>query len=255
MADKVLIGKVLHVSKTTAQWESENRIISKGLLCVEFTSDDRTLVKIGDGSKRYSQLPYIQDGSFKISDYSTTIEIENLINTKFEELGSVVRVKGIKATAAELPTEGNELGDLWFVGTAGETSDSFGEYIWTSENKFEFLGRVQTDVDLSEYAKVTYVDGQITTLDGRVSTLEETVGNIKEYELPTASPSKLGGIKVGSNLKIDESGVLSTDISVATTSTDGLMSSNDKSNLDNLHQYDFSNSIYTTDTLTINCDL
>lgn len=173
MADKALIGKVLNACRTTENWNSETRAIPKGLLCVELADDNNTLIKIGDGVKTYSQLPYIKDGSFSISDYSTTTEVTELIDTKLEALGNIIRIKGVKSTVQELPTEGNEIGDLWFVGTVGETSDSFGEYIWTSENKFEFLGRIQTEVDLSEYATTSYVDGVINTLSDRVTALEE----------------------------------------------------------------------------------
>ena len=37
MANKTLTGKILHVAKTTSQWESETAIVTRGLLCVEFT--------------------------------------------------------------------------------------------------------------------------------------------------------------------------------------------------------------------------
>lgn len=57
------------------------------------------------------------------------------------------------------------------------------------------------------------------------------------YTLPIASPTTLGGIKVGTNLSIDVNGVLSsqdTTYEVATQSEDGLMSSEDKTKLDGI---------------------
>lgn len=55
------------------------------------------------------------------------------------------------------------------------------------------------------------------------------------YTLPTASDSVLGGVKVGTGLQIDGSGILSTkEISIASTSENGLMSSTDKQKLDEL---------------------
>lgn len=57
------------------------------------------------------------------------------------------------------------------------------------------------------------------------------------YSLPTAASNVLGGVKVGTNLSIDASGVLSatdTTYSDATTSTSGLMSATDKSKLNGI---------------------
>lgn len=57
------------------------------------------------------------------------------------------------------------------------------------------------------------------------------------YSLPTADSSTLGGVKVGTNLSIDGSGVLSatdTTYSDATTITAGLMSASDKTKLDGI---------------------
>lgn len=57
------------------------------------------------------------------------------------------------------------------------------------------------------------------------------------YSLPTAAANTLGGVKVGTNLSIDGSGVLSatdTTYSDATQSAAGLMSSTDKTKLDGI---------------------
>jgi hypothetical protein len=54
------------------------------------------------------------------------------------------------------------------------------------------------------------------------------------YTLPTASSSTLGGVKVGSNLSINSTGVLSASYSNATTSASGLMSSSDKTKLNGI---------------------
>lgn len=191
--------KVLNVCKTTAEWAAESSVISKGLLCVELADDGRTLVKIGDGTKVYSALPYVSDGAYKISDYYTKTETDAAIDEKIAALGTIVRVKGVKATVDELPTTGNVVGDLWFVGQPGSTSDSYEEYIYTTDNKFEYIGK--------------------------------TGGGV--YELPIASADTLGGVKIGEGLSIDlTSGVVSVDIATATTENAGLLSAEDKATID-----------------------
>lgn len=170
---KTMNVKVLNVVKSTAQWASETTIISKGLLCVEMTTDGKTMIKIGDGVKTYSQLPYIVDGSFSISDYYTSEQTDSAISDAISALGNIIHIKGVKASAGELPTEGNTIGDMWFVNVGDpKTSDDYAEYVWTEGNKWEFIGRVASEVDLSDYAKTTYVDGLVETINNRISALE-----------------------------------------------------------------------------------
>lgn len=178
MADKVFQGKVLNVCKTTEQWAAVDSVISKGLLCVEFTTDGKTKVKMGDGAKAWATLPYITDGTFDIADYYTSEQTDTAIDNKIATLGTIIRIKGVKASFDELPAEGNIVGDLWFVGTlSGESQDSYSEYIWTTDNKWEFIGK-SAGGDLSEYAKITYVDGKIEEVTNRLTAVEEKLQDV-----------------------------------------------------------------------------
>ena len=71
-----------------------------------------------------------------------------------------------------------------------------------------------------------YTDAEKTKLAG-------IEANANNYSLPAATTSALGGVKVGSNLAVDANGVLSGNYSNATQSAAGLMSSTDKTALDN----------------------
>lgn len=68
-------------------------------------------------------------------------------------------------------------------------------------------------------------DGGDTLVIGGKLVVEEdaTVEGLNggEYTLPTASSSTLGGVKVGSNLSIDENGVLSASTQIASSSVLG----------------------------------
>lgn len=68
----------------------------------------------------------------KFADYSTTTEVEGKINTA---LASVLKFKGVKATQAELPTEGMVEGDVYFVTEASK------EFVYAN-GKWEELGGV-----------------------------------------------------------------------------------------------------------------
>ena len=285
MASKTMNTKVLNICKTTEQWAAEASVISKGLLCIEFTTDGKTLAKIGDGINPYSTLAYVADGAFSISDYYTKTEVDSKISEGITALGTIFRIKGVVATTSELPAEGNETGDVWFVGTVQEGStDSFAEYVWTSNNTWEFLGRVQTEVDLSEYAKITYVDAQVKTATDRLDVIEpkaHTHTNKDVLDATTASytteeKGKLEGIEEGAN-KTTVDSTLSADstnpvenkavkaaLDTKVTAEDGKgLSSNDFTNehvasiADHETRLDAIEADYLTsqDTLILNCIL
>ena len=62
------------------------------------------------------------------------------IDTK---LSAVLKLCGTKATASELPSSGNEVGDVWII------SDESAEYAWVKSLKWERLGPV---INLEPYA-------------------------------------------------------------------------------------------------------
>ena len=89
-----------------------------------------------------------------------------------------------------------------------------------------------------------YVDGKVTTINGYIANLQSTsitstntgitstgsIGSGLSITLNPATAGTLGGIKVGQNLTIDETGLLNaidTTYSVASASANGLMSSAD----------------------------
>ena len=151
------------------------------------------------------------------------------------------------------PTTG-ESGKIYVDTTAEENNT----YRWSGSTYILIAKNTNTTYTLSKDGstiKLTGNDGSITTVEDDNTTYSnatQTVSGLmsstdkskldgiatgaNNYSLPTASASTLGGIKVGTNLTINN-GVLSskdTTYSTASTTTNGLMSSTDKSKLDNL---------------------
>ena len=150
-----------HVVKTTEQWESrsyEYWIIPRGVLCVELTPDKKTKIKIGEGNKIYSQLPYINSEA-DLSDYYTKEEIDNILAMlNFVAIPS----SEIYPTKEALPQTGNRQGDLRFVRNVGGDPYS---YLWFN-NKWIQVG----GVDLSEYAKKSEVNPRLNALELKAHT-------------------------------------------------------------------------------------
>ena len=187
--------KVLHVSKTTAQWADVTDVISKGLLCVEFTADGKTKLKVGNGTDTYADLPYA-GGDIDITKYSTTEEVNNAISEAVSVLGNLMTVKGIVEDTTKLPTTNNKVGDVYLVGVQGETTDSFSEYVWTENNKWEFMGRVATEVSLDAYATKVWVTEQLTGLnDAKHTHTNKDILDATTASFTTELETKLNGLK------------------------------------------------------------
>lgn len=165
-----LNAKVLHIAKTSYEWQSVQAVIPKGLLCVEFAAGGVTRIKVGDGSSAYTALPYA-DGSVDLSGYYTKTQTDSAISMAIAAIGTAITIKGTAVLASALPASGNKQGDLYFVGSAGD-AEGYAEYVWMN-GAWECLGKV-TNVDLSEYSTITYVDGKITAANARMDTLETT---------------------------------------------------------------------------------
>ena len=204
--------KVINVTKTTAEWADVSDVVTKGVLCVEFTADNKVKLKVGDGAKTFANLPYASE--IDLSNYSTTEQMIEAINAAIAELGNVLRIKGVVATKDELPAGNNKVGDVYFVGTEGETDDNYSEYVWTENGKWEYIGQIQK-TDLSDYftkeqinalldKKVDKEDGKTLSSNDFTNELKAKLDGIEaeanKYELPTAGKDTLGGVKTTSEI-------------------------------------------------------
>ena len=172
MATQTMNVKILQVTNTTAQWAGITDVLSKGLLAVEFTTDGKTKIKVGDGVKTFAELPYIECAT-DITLYYTKTETDAKIDEKIASLGNIMNIKGVKDTVGDLPKEGNKAGDTWFVKPEKE-SETYAEYVYTTDGEWEYIGQIKEDVNLTGYAKETFVTGITDKLDARIKTLEGT---------------------------------------------------------------------------------
>ena len=70
-------------TKTTAEWAEITSPITKGVPCVEMTTDGKTRMKIGDGVNTYDKLPYVTaSGEIVIIDDCLSESSENPVMNK-----------------------------------------------------------------------------------------------------------------------------------------------------------------------------
>ena len=130
MANVTKTVKILQVTKTTAEWALIDTIIETGLLCIEFTADNQTLAKVGDGLHTYSALPYIGTASVSMSNYYTRAETD--------------------AKSGMTP------GDMYLVGPKEGTTNVYDQYVYTDDDAWVNMGTRETEeIDLSDYVTKT----------------------------------------------------------------------------------------------------
>jgi hypothetical protein len=143
-----------HVVKTSEQWNErivEFWVVPRGCLCVELTQDGKTKIKIGEGNKYYSQLPYICDGD-DLSQYYTKEEVNNLFDN-FNRMAIMSTDEYDRK--ADLPMTGNKLGDVRFVKSSSPSITIDPDiYLWNGR-KWIYVGNQFPEIDLNKYLKKT----------------------------------------------------------------------------------------------------
>lgn len=120
---------------------------------------------------------------YGITDAYTKTEIDGKVS-------GVFHYKGTKATVAQLPSSGNEVGDVWHV-----TADN-GEYAWDGTT-WQELG---STVDLSSYYTKTETD---TLLGNKVDKVSGK--GLSTNDFTTELKNKLDGIASGAQVNVIES--------------------------------------------------
>ena len=170
-----LLSSNEHIVRTTQQWEAaavKYKIIPNGCLCVEFTPDGKTKIKVGDGHKYYAQLPYI-GGDIDIHEIIELIE-EYVDSKEFMEIQEPV-----VPSVDDLPSTGNDIGDVRFVINDNPTGehDLYIPYVWFND-KWNIVGG--GNVDLSNYPTKEEMNEAIDVVDDKVDTLSETVNTFDD---------------------------------------------------------------------------
>ena len=183
-------------TRTTTQWATVSRVIPKGFVCVELTTDGKCKMKCGDGVLSFADLPYVGGDldmtqineaiTTALTVYYTKTETDTAISQAISNLGTLFRFKGRVDTVDNLPSSDNQQGDVYLVGVEG--ANEFAEYYWTG-TFFDYMGKT-TSVDLSDYYKKSEVDN---LLNNKVDKVEGK--GLSTEDFTTELKNKLDGLE------------------------------------------------------------
>lgn len=239
-----------HVVKTSAQWDEraiEFWVVPRGCLCVELTPDGKTKIKIGEGNKFYSQLPYVNDMS-DLENYYTKEEVDNIV-TNINLMA--IRSTDEYDTKNDLPTGGNKLGDVRFVKSSSPSIKTDPDvYLWNG-SRWIYVGYELQDIDLSQYLKKDEFHELFDPVREKVEEMypkmhtHENKNILDRIEEPysTVEKEKLAGLENYDDTEIREliaeTGHTHPNKPVLDTITDdSLWSESDRTKFESLHNYD-----------------
>lgn len=239
-----------HVVKTSEQWNDrivEFWVVPRGCLCVELTPKGKTKIKIGEGNKYYSQLPYICEGH-DLSQYYTKDEIDNL----FDNLNRMAIMSTDEYDSkSDLPMNDNKLGDVRFVKSSSPSIKSDPDiYLWDG-SKWVFVGYEFKDIDLSQYLKKDEFHEMFDPVKEQVDEMypmrhtHENKDILDQITAPYTIPEKekLAGLENYDDTEIrqliHDTGHTHPNKDILDTITsESLWSESDREKFDSLHNYD-----------------
>ena len=239
-----------HVVKTSAQWDEraiEFWVVPRGCLCVELTPEGKTKIKIGEGNKFYSQLPYVNDMS-DLENYYTKEEVDNIVKN--------INLMAIRSTDEydsknDLPPTGNKLGDVRFVKSQSPSIKTDPDiYLWNG-SRWIYVGYELQDIDLSQYLKKEEFHELFDPVREKVEEMypkmhthdnKDILDRIQE-PYTTPEKEKLAGLHNYDDTEIreliEETGHTHPNKPILDTITDdSLWSESDRDKFESLHNYD-----------------
>lgn len=160
-----------------------------------FDGDFNKLTNVPTASEGTKGLIQIASDLDVVAGTNTTKAINaKQLNVAIQGLGTVFRIKGSKQLAAELPSTGNTIGDVWYV------SDESVGYIWINDGTKERWEQLGLPIDLTNYALKSDLADYLSlktggTVNGTVSagTLVSS-GTVRAQHLQTQAAGHETGI-------------------------------------------------------------
>ena len=256
MAQKTLQTRLKLKKDTAANWESKNPILRDGEQIFVITAAGETRVKVGDGTKTYTQLPFTDES------------LRTLVGTKADKTTTITAGNGLtgggdlSANRTISHADTSSVSNVTANGRkyiTGLTFDDYGHVTGTTTGTETVTDTGATKVSVSGSGNAVTT----ASYDASTRTITLTKGaTYNNYSLPVATSSALGGVKSGTDITVDSSGnvsvsndshshsnstITSVDASkvssgtlaaarlpAATTSAQGAMSAADKVKLDGI---------------------
>lgn len=211
---KTIQATVKNRTDTAANWTSKNPVLAEGEIIVVQTSAGETRLKIGDGVKTFTQLPYTDEQIYN-----------NVVTSVNGETGDVTLANDSKSLGLASAAVGQmpKIKAVDSNGVPTEWSPVDMPATLPNPNAITFTGAVTGTYDGSEAVTINIPEGNA----GNMKKLTFTGAVTGEYDgttdvnidIPIATTSAAGTIKVGNGLSVSADGTLSVTTATYYTGT------------------------------------
>lgn len=125
----------------------------------------------------------------KTARLNLKVAVESIVNDK---VAGIYKFKGSVSSSGELPTEGNEVGDVWSVESPSTIEDKTypagTNFAWTSSDKWDSLGGIVSE---GLEGDVAALEAKVTEIENKFTGDTQTTGTVRNIAFDVASSEVL----------------------------------------------------------------
>lgn len=155
--------KISLKNKTTEQWAADTDVQTKGSACVEFTTDGKTKLKIGDGVNTFADLPYIGGDELTLSAIVAALGFTPADSAKIGVANGMASLDASgKVPADQLPSFVDDVVEVANISAAPETGESGKIYVALDTGKcYRWSGTMYVEISSSDVVTASENNGYI----------------------------------------------------------------------------------------------
>ena len=231
---------ILLKNKTSEQWAADKDVQRKGCACVEWATDGKTKLKIGDGVNTFSELPYFGGDDITLETIVAALGYTPADSGKIGVANGIASLdESGKVPADQLPSFVDDVIEVANISAAPEIGEAGKIYVAIDTGKcYRWSGTMYVEISTSDVVTASESNGYIKVNGTDVKVYEHTQSDWNETD-ETAE----GYIK---NKPVIPEGVV-VDTELSDTSVNAIANKVVKTALDG--------KLNITDKLILNCTL
>ena len=155
--------KISLKNKTSEQWAADKDVQTKGSACVEFTTDGKTKLKIGDGVNTFANLPYIGGDELTLSAIVAALGFTPADSAKIGVANGMASLDASgKVPADQLPSFVDDVVEVANISAAPQTGESGKIYVALDTGKcYRWSGTMYVEISSSDVVTASDKNGYI----------------------------------------------------------------------------------------------
>lgn len=155
--------KISLKNKTSEQWAADKDVQTKGSACVEFTTDGKTKLKIGDGVNTFANLPYIGGDELTLAAIVAALGFTPADSAKIGVANGMASLDASgKVPADQLPSFVDDVVEVANISAAPQTGESGKIYVALDTGKcYRWSGTMYVEISSSDVVTASDKNGYI----------------------------------------------------------------------------------------------